>query len=88
MEEKYQEGDKIVQTWDNQKDWQKLFGRVILRVGIGAFNPFTNYKQNKVLMENWNEYAFYNFSFGRKFKAGKQRVVNSDNDSGVMSSGK
>ncbi len=190
MEEKYQEGDKIVQTWDNQKDWQKLSGRVILRVGpikdrlqlsftggvnhymshgntyshtysnwycdaqasfnykqysfywqfntnwnnfwgetlsggennqilgvnythktlrvgIGAFNPFTNYKQNKVLTENWNEYASYkkvnyikessrlfvvtasyNFSFGRKFKAGKQRVVNSDNDSGVMSSGK
>lgn len=188
MEEKYQEGDKIVQTWDNQKDWQKLSGRVTLRVGpikdmlqfsftggvnhymshgntyshtytnwycnaeasfnykqfslywqmntnwnnfwgetlsggeniqvlvmyythknlrvgLGAFNPFTdNYKQQT---ENWNKYASYkktnyvkessqmflasvsyNFSFGRKFKAGKRRVNNSDNDSGVMSSGK
>lgn len=188
MDEKYQEGDKIVQTWDNQKDWQKLSGRVTLRVGpikdmlqfsftggvnhymsrgntyshtytnwycnaeasfnykqfslywqmntnwnnfwgetlsggeniqvlvmyythknlrvgLGAFNPFTdNYKQQT---ENWNKYASYkktnyvkessqmflasvsyNFSFGRKFKAGKRRVNNSDNDSGVMSSGK
>lgn len=188
MDEKYQEGDKIVQTWDNQKDWQKLSGRVTLRVGpikdmlqfsftggvnhymshgntyshtytnwycnaeasfnykqfslywqmntnwnnfwgetlsggeniqvlvmyythknlrvgLGAFNPFTdNYKQQT---ENWNRFASYkktnyvkessqmflasvsyNFSFGRKFKAGKRRVNNSDNDSGVMSSGK
>ena len=29
----------------------------------------------------------YNFSFGRKFKAGQRRVNNSDNDSGVMSTG-
>lgn len=33
MDEKYQDGDKIVQTWDNQKDWQKLSGRLTLRVG-------------------------------------------------------
>lgn len=32
MDEKYQDGDKIVQTWDNQKDWQKLSGRLTLRV--------------------------------------------------------
>lgn len=30
----------------------------------------------------------YNFSFGRKFKAGQRRVNNSDNDSGVMSNRK
>ncbi len=30
---KYQDGDKIVQTWDNQKDWQKLSGRLTLRIG-------------------------------------------------------
>ena len=188
MDEKYQDGDKIVQTWDNQKDWQKLSGRLTLRVGpikdmlqfsftggvnhymshgntyshtytnwycnaeasfnykqfslywqmntnwnnfwgetlsggeniqvlvmyythknlrvgLGAFNPFTdNYKQQT---ENWNKYASYkktnyvkessqmflasvsyNFSFGRKFKTGQRRVNNSDNDSGVMSTGK
>ena len=76
-----------------------------LRVGLGAFNPFTdNYEEQT---ENWNKYASYkktnyvkessqmflasvsyNFSFGRKFKAGQRRVNNSDNDSGVMSTGK
>ena len=188
MDEKHQEGDKIVQTWDNQKDWQKLSGRLTLRVGpikdrlqlsftggvnhymshgnnyshtytnwyyegqasfnykrfslfwqintnwnnfwgetlsggeniqilglyykykdlrlgVGAFNPFTdNYK---VENENWNQFASYktksyikessrmflvslsyNFSFGRKFKATQRKVNNSDNESGVMSTGK
>ena len=33
MAEKYQDGDKIVQTCDNQKDWHKLSGRLTLRVG-------------------------------------------------------
>ena len=188
MDEKLQEGNKIVQTWDNQKDWQKLSGRLMLRVGplwdmlqlsftggvnhymshgnnyshtytnwyyegqasfnykrfslfwqintnwnnfwgetlsggeniqilglyykykdlrlgVGAFNPFTdNYK---VENENWNQFASYktksyikessrmflvslsyNFSFGRKFKATQRKVNNSDNESGVMSTGK
>jgi len=30
----------------------------------------------------------YNFSFGRKFKVTQRKVNNSDNDSGVMSTGK
>ena len=188
MDEKLQEGNKIVQTWDNQKDWQKLSGRLMLRVGplwdmlqlsftggvnhymshgnnyshtytnwyyegqasfnykrfslfwqintnwnnfwgetlsggeniqilgvyykhkdlrvgIGAFNPFTdNYK---VQNENWNQFASYktksyikesaqmllvslsyNFSFGRTFKGIQRKVNNSDNDSGVMGTGK
>lgn len=33
MDEKIQEGNKIVQTWDNQKDWQKLSGRAMFRIG-------------------------------------------------------
>ena len=33
MDEKHLEGDKIVQTWDNQKNWQRLLGRTTLRVG-------------------------------------------------------
>jgi hypothetical protein len=33
MDEKYIDGDKIVQTWDNQKDWQRLSTRMTLRVG-------------------------------------------------------
>ena len=33
MDEKYVDGDKIVQTWDNQKNWQRLAGRTTLRVG-------------------------------------------------------
>lgn len=188
MDEKFQEGDKIVQTWDNQKDWQKVSGRAMfrigpirdllqlsftggvnhymshgnhyshtytnwfceaqasltykrfslswqmntnwnnfwgetltggeniqilglyyrhkdLRVGIGAFNPFTN--DYKVQNENWNQFASYktknyikessrlfllsfsyNFSFGRSFKSTQRKVNNSDNASGVMSTGK
>ena len=76
-----------------------------LRLGVGAFNPFTdNYK---VENENWNQFASYktksyikessrmflvslsyNFSFGRKFKTTQRKVNNSDNESGVMSTGK
>ncbi|MDR2919559.1 MAG: hypothetical protein LBV72_09395 [Tannerella sp.] len=188
MDEKYLENGKIIQTWDNQKNWQWLAGRMILRVGpvkdivtlsvtggvnhyisngntynhkytnwfttmqlnamykkftagfimetnwnwfygetmsggenihiamlgykhkdlsltVGMFNPFAdNYKQES---ENWSEYASYkrsnyikessrllifqlsyNFSFGRTFKSGQKRLNNTDNDSGVMSSGK
>jgi hypothetical protein len=33
MDEKYPEGDKIVQTWNNQKSWQRLGSRAMLRVG-------------------------------------------------------
>lgn len=188
MDEKIQEGNKIIQTWNNQKDWQKVSGRIMfrlgpihdilqlsftggvnhymshgneyshtytnwfceaeasvsykkfslfwqintnwnnfwgetlsggeniqilgvyykhkdLRVGLGAFNPFTN--DYKVQSENWNKFASYktsnyikessrlftvsvsyNFSFGRTFKTAQRKVNNSDNDSGVMSTGK
>jgi hypothetical protein len=188
MDEKFIEGDKIVQTWNNQKDWQRLATRATLRVGpvkdilqvsfsggvnhyisnghryrhvytnwfgnvetsatykrwtliflletnwnwfigetmqggenihllqlnynyknltagIGMFNPFSdNYKQET---ENWSKYAAFrktnyinetsrflvgkiswNFSFGRKFNTGSRRINNSDDSSGVMSTGK
>lgn len=188
MDEKFLEGDKIVQTWNNQKNWQRAASRMTLRVGplknilqvsftggvnhyisngntyhhtytnwfmngdisatykkfmlgfgietnwnwfygetmsggenihylmagynhknlsvaIGMFCPFTdNYKQET---ENWSEYASFhrtnyikessrmvairlswNFSFGRTFKAEQKRLNNTDDDSGVMSSGK
>ena len=44
MDEKYQDGDKIVQTWDNQKDWQKLSGAsdfvsVLLRICYSSRLP-------------------------------------------------
>ncbi|MCI1647635.1 MAG: TonB-dependent receptor [Bacteroides sp.] len=188
MDEKIQEGNKIVQTWDNQEDWQKISGRTMfrvgpirkilqlsftggvnhyishgnsyshtytnlfceaqasvnykqfslswqmntnwnkfwgetlsggeniqmlgvyykhkdLRLGVGAFNPFTN--DYKIKNENWNKFASYktktyikesaqlfwvnlsyNFSFGRTFKAAQRKIQNSDNDSGVMNTGK
>jgi hypothetical protein len=188
MEEKHLEGDKIIQTWDNQKNWQRLAGRTTLRVGpikqilvlsvtggvnhyisngnnyhhtytnwfgnadisamykkfvmnfglqtnwnwfygetlnggenihyvmfaykhktlsigAGVINPFVdNYK---VQYENWSENASfkkamyikessrlavftltYNFSFGRSFTAGQKRLNNTDDDSGVMKTGK
>ncbi|MDR2118630.1 MAG: carboxypeptidase regulatory-like domain-containing protein [Tannerellaceae bacterium] len=188
MEEKLLEGSRIVQTWNNQKDWQWLGGSVHLRIGplwnvlelsvntqvnhyisrgnhyrhrytnrytnldanfmwkrfiagvgmetpwdrffgetmsggenlhyamlgyrhknlsfgLGMLNPFADsYKQES---ENRSQYASYrktnyinetsrmftlrfsyNFSFGRTFKAGEQRLHNADEDSGVMSTGK
>ena len=188
MEEKHLDGDKIVQTWDNQKNWQRASSRLTLRVGpvkdivtlsatggvnhyishgntykheytnwytdiqlnavykqfnagfgmqtnwnwfygetmsggenihylmvgykyknlsltAGMFNPFVdNYK---VKAENRSQYASYkksnyikessqmfllrltyNFSFGRSFKSGQKRLNNTDDDSGVMSTGK
>lgn len=188
MDEKLIEGDKFVQTWNNQKDWQRLATRTTFRVGpvkdilqfsltggvnhyksngntyrhrytnwyyngevsanykkmyfmlglesnwnwfwgeklnggenihycmvksnlkkmsfgLSMFNPFAdNYKQEN---ENWSKYASYkranyinessrllmvhfsyNFSFGRNVKSAQKRLNNSDNDSGVMSSGK
>ena len=33
MDEKYLDGGKIVQTWNNQKDWQRMASRLTLRVG-------------------------------------------------------
>ena len=33
MDEKYLEGNKIIQTWDNQKNWQRVVASVNLRVG-------------------------------------------------------
>jgi hypothetical protein len=188
MEEKRLEGGKIIQTWDNQKSWQKLGGEINLRVGpvkdmlefsitsqinhhishgneylhkytnwynsaeanftyrrfiaslifetawdrfygetmeggenihivmtgyrhknlsviLGMFNPFVdNYRQRS---ENRSRYASYkrsnyinetsrmvilrltyNFSFGRTFSASQKRLNNTDDDSGVMSTGK
>lgn len=76
-----------------------------LRIGVGAFNLFTN--NYKIQNENWNRFASYktqsyikesaqlflvnlsyNFSFGREFKVMQRKVSNSDNDSGVMNTGK
>lgn len=188
MDEKFQEGNKIIQTWNNQKDWQRLTGQATLRVGpikdilqvsftggvnhymshgntyshtytnwfaqaqasatykkftlvyqlftnwnwfygetmsggeniqsfmlnyrikdlslgFGALNPFTDnykvetenrsqyasYKKSMYIKESSRLFMFnlsYNFSFGRKYKAGQKRVSNSDNQSGVMSTGK
>lgn len=188
MDEKYLEGNKIIQTWNNQKNWQRVVANGNLRVGpikdifqvsftggvnhymsngntyahrytnwwcsvdasvtwkkwslmymlatnwnwfkgetlsggeniqgaqlsyrikdlmlgVRVINPFTdNYKQET---ENWSQHASfrrsnyikessrlfiatvsYNFSFGRKFSAGQKKVNNTDNDSGVMSTGK
>ena len=33
MDEKYQEGNKIIQTWNNQKNWQRVGGFARFRVG-------------------------------------------------------
>jgi hypothetical protein len=33
MDEKFLEGDKIIRTWDNQKNWQRMSARATVRVG-------------------------------------------------------
>ena len=33
MDEKFQEGNKIIQTWNNQKNWQRVTGSAMFRVG-------------------------------------------------------
>ncbi len=33
MDEKYLEGNKIIQTWDNQRNWQRVVASVHLRIG-------------------------------------------------------
>ena len=33
MDEKFQEGNKIIQTWNNQKNWQRVTGYAMFRVG-------------------------------------------------------
>ena len=33
MDEKDQEGNKIIQTWNNQKNWQRVVGSAMFRVG-------------------------------------------------------
>ena len=188
MDEKRLEGNKIIQTWDNQKDWQRLSCRLRLRLGpvkdivtmsvAGGINhylsngntyrhtytnPFTDIQINavykrfqagfelytnyngfygetlsggenvhvlmagykhknmsinafiinpfidnyKVDSENWSQYASYrksyyikessrlfflrftySFSFGRAFDASHKRLNNTDDDTGIMSSGK
>ena len=47
MDEKLQEDNKIVQTWDNQKDWQKLSGRLMLRATTFI------YRRSEPLYESW-----------------------------------
>ena len=52
MDEKYVEGNKIIQTWDNQKSWQRIAPMIQLRVGpvadilqfsvSGGLNHFIN----------------------------------------------
>ena len=55
------------------------------------WNKYASYKKTNYVKESSQMFlasVSYNFSFGRKFKAGQRRVNNSDNDSGVMSTGK
>ena len=58
--------------------------RILLKYCVSTFK--TNYVKESSQM--FLASVSYNFSFGRKFKTGQRRVNNSDNDSGVMSTGK
>ena len=57
-----------------------------MRIGINL--PRTRLKAIKESSRMFLVSLSYNFSFGRKFKATQRKVNNSDNESGVMSTGK
>ncbi len=58
MEEKFWEGDKIIQTWDNQKNWQSLESRATLRVGpIKEILQFSATGGVNHFMSNGNNYS-------------------------------
>jgi hypothetical protein len=53
MEEKFREGNRIIQTWDNQKNWQWANAQANLRVGpikeiltVSAFGGINHYVSN------------------------------------------
>ena len=55
------------------------------------WNKFASYKTNNYIKESSRMFLVnfsYNFSFGRSFKTAQRKVNNSDNDSGVMGTGK
>ena len=55
------------------------------------WNKYASFRRANYIKESSRLFiatVSYNFSFGRKFKTGQKRLQNSDNDSGVMSTGK
>jgi len=89
----YQEskGDELLTDVDNLVKGNKysIIGEGIYEKRLGN-NRLSGGKSNYV-NESKQMVALqltYNFSFGRKFSGGQKRVNNSDNDSGVMSTGK
>jgi hypothetical protein len=57
MDEKFREGNKIVQTWDNQKNWQHLYTGLHLRVGpIKDFLVVMLYGSVNHFISNGNNY--------------------------------
>jgi hypothetical protein len=57
MDEKFREGNKIVQTWDNQKSWQRLSTGLLLRVGpIKDFLVVMLYGSVNHFISNGNSY--------------------------------
>ena len=91
MDEKYVEGNKIIQTWDNQKNWQSLTPMVQLRVGpvanmlqfsvSGGLNHYiSNGNTYKHRYSNWWMDAsisanWKNFSFIYQIMTNQNRLV-------------
>lgn len=91
MDEKYVEGNKIIQTWDNQKNWQSLTPMIQLRVGpvanilqfsvSGGLNHYiSNGNTYKHRYSNWWMDAslsanWKNFSFMYQIMTNQNRLV-------------
>jgi len=55
------------------------------------WSQYASYKRSNYIKESSRMFLMqftYNFSFGRKFKGDQKRLNNTDDDSGVMSTGK
>lgn len=75
LDEKFIEGDKFIQTWNNQKDWQRLAARTTFRVGpIKDILQFSVTGGVNHYRSNGNTYAhrytnwFYNAELSATYK--------------------
>ncbi|MDR0831241.1 MAG: TonB-dependent receptor, partial [Prevotellaceae bacterium] len=77
MDEKYLEGNKIIQTWNNQKDWQWVHNMLSLRVGpikkivqfsanVG-FNHFISRGRENIYLHTYTNW-FYDVGVSASYK--------------------
>ena len=78
MDEKRVEGDKFIQTWDNQKDWQRLSARTTFRVGpikdilqLSTTGGINHYRSNG----NTYNHRYTNWFYSAEVSANYKKVL-------------